>query len=91
MPIACQLRMLLARLNVERARQDQPALSLRRLAKESGVSLSVVVALHAGRNQRIDFATIDRLLTYFSHSLNVGIDDLLVWEPPSGEPNRAAA
>jgi len=91
MPIACQLRMLLARLNVERARQNQPALSLRRLAKESGVSLSVIVALHAGRNQRIDFATLDRLLTYFSRSLDVGIDDLLLWKPPSDTPRQAAA
>jgi len=91
MPVACQLRLLLARVNVERARRNQAPLSLRRLAKESGVSLSVVVALHAGRNQRIDFATLDRLLTYFSHSLDVGIDDLLVWEPPCDDPDRAAA
>lgn len=91
MPVACQLRILLARLNVERARQNQPAVSLRRLAKESGVSLSVVVALHAGRNQRIDFATLDRLLTYFSRSLDVGIKDLLAWQPPEDTSNQAAA
>ena len=91
MPVACQLRLLLARVNLERARLGQPSLSLRRLARESGVSLSVIVALHAGRNQRIDFATLDRLLTYFSRSLDVGIDDLLIWKPLSDTSNPAAA
>ena len=81
MPVSCHLRILLARLNVERAQQAQPALSLRRLAEESGVSLSVLVALHTGRSRRIDFATVDRLLAYFSRSLHVSVNDLLVWEP----------
>ena len=81
MPVTCQLRALLARLNVERARQRQPAVSIRRLALESGVSLSVVAALHTGRSQRIDYGTLDRLLAYFSRFFAVTMDDLLVWEP----------
>ena len=81
MPVSCRLRTLLARLNLERAKQGQPAVSLRRLAQESGVSQSVLVALHTERNQRIDYATIDRLLCYFSRFLPVHIDDLLTWEP----------
>jgi transcriptional regulator with XRE-family HTH domain len=81
MPVTCQLRVLLARLNVDRAKQRQPAVSMRRLAVESGVSLSVVAALHTGRSQRIDYATLDRLLAYFSHFFAVTMDDLLVWEP----------
>jgi DNA-binding Xre family transcriptional regulator len=83
-PVSCHLRILLARLNVERAKRGEPAVSLRRLAGESGVSLSVVVALHTGRSQRVDFATLDRLLTYFSRALTVSVNDLLVWEPASG-------
>ncbi len=83
MPVSCHLRILLARLNVQRAKQGRAAISLRRLAEESSVSLSVLVALHTGRNQRIDYATIDRLLTYFSRSLHVSVNDLLVWEPTS--------
>jgi len=81
MPVSCHLRILLARLNLERAQQGQPAVSLRRLAQESGVSQSVLVSLHTQRNQRIDYATIDRLLSYFSRFLPVGMDDLLTWEP----------
>ncbi len=90
MPVSCQLRILLARLNLERAHLGQPAISLRRLAQESGVSLSTVVALNAGQSQRVDFATIDRLLAYFSRSLDVAIEDLLVWQPPT-EPSSVAA
>jgi len=80
MPVSCQLRVLLARLNVERARRREPAVSVRRLAEESGVSLSVVAALHTGRSRRIDFATLDRLLAYFNRSLTVTMDDLITWE-----------
>lgn len=81
MTVSCRLRVLLAQLNLERARQGQAALSLRRLALESGISQSVLVSLHTGRSQRIDYATIDRLLAYFSRFLPVTIDDLLTWEP----------
>ena len=90
MPVSCHLRTLLARLNLERAKQGQPAVSLRRLAQESGVSQSVLVALHTERNQRIDYATIDRLLCYFNRFLPVHIDDLLTWEPAQ-KPNAPAA
>jgi hypothetical protein len=81
MPVASHLRILLARLNVERAKQGLPAISLRRLAEESGASLSVLVALNTGQSRRIDYATVDRLLTYFSHAFPVSVNDLLVWEP----------
>ena len=90
MPVSCHLRVLLARLNEERTRRKQPTISLRRLAQESGVSQSVLVALHTGRSQRIDYATIDRLLAYFNRFLPVSIDDLLSWEPEQeGEPSAA--
>ncbi len=80
MTISCQLRLLIARVNVERARQGKPPLSLRRLAEESGVSLSVLAALNTGRSQRIDYATIDQLLSYFNRYFTVTTSDLLVWE-----------
>lgn len=83
MTISCKLRLMLARANVERARLGEPALSLRRLADESGVSLSVLAALHTGKSQRIDYTTIDHLLTYFSRYFRVTTDDLLNWEFPS--------
>lgn len=81
MTISCRLRVLLARLNVERAQNGQSAISLRRMAQESGVSQSVLVSLNTGRSQRIDYATIDRILTYFNRFMLVSMDDLLTWEP----------
>jgi DNA-binding Xre family transcriptional regulator len=84
--VSCHLRLLLARVNVERAKKGAPALSLRRLAAESGVSLSVLAALNTGRNQRIDYVTLDRLLNYFNCYFSVTINDLLAWErTPEGE------
>ena len=85
MTIACRLRVLLAKANVERAKQGKPILSLRSLARESGVSLSVLASLHTGRSQRVDYTTIDRLLTYFSYYFNVSVDDLFDWEKPGKE------
>jgi len=80
--ISCKFRLLLARVNVERARQGMPALSLRRLAEDSGVSLSVLAALNTDKSQRIDYATIDQLLTYFNSYFAVSTNDLLSWEHP---------
>jgi DNA-binding Xre family transcriptional regulator len=80
MTISCQLRVLLAQANLQRAKSGQPLLSLRQLAGESKVSLSVLTALNTGRNQRIDYATLDRLLTYFSRYFPITTSDLLSWE-----------
>jgi hypothetical protein len=78
--ISCKLRLLVGKANVERAKQGKPALSLRRLAEESGVSLSVLASLHAEKSQRIDYTTIDHLLTYFNQYFHVTAADLLAWE-----------
>ena len=78
--ISCKLRLLVAQVNVERAKRGQPALSLRRLAMESGVSLSVLAALNTGKSQRIDYTTIDQLLTYFNAYFEVTTSDQLAWE-----------
>lgn len=80
MTVSCKLRGLLARVNVVRADQGRPPLSLRRLAEESGVSLSVLAALNTGRSQRIDYHTVDSLLRYFNSYFSVTTNDLLTWE-----------
>ncbi len=90
MTISCKFRLLLAKVNVERAKQGKPSLSLRRLAGESGVSLSVLTALNTERSQRIDYTTIDHLLHYFNKYFNVSTSDLLVWEQDYEEDNRLA-
>ena len=80
MTISCHLRVLLAKANVERVKRGEATLSLRQLADESHVSLSVLSALHTGKSQRVDYGTIDRLLNYFNRYFKVTINDLLVWE-----------
>ena len=82
MPVTSNLRLLLAQANVERAKQGEAALSLRQLAIESNVSISVVTNLAAGRLHRIDYGTIDKLLTYLNRYIEAGTGDLLVWTPP---------
>ncbi len=91
MTISCRLRLLLARVNVERAKQGESPLSLRRLAGESGVSLSVLTALNTGRSQRIDYTTIDHLLRYFNSYFLVTTSDLLAWEQDQEEDSRLAS
>jgi transcriptional regulator with XRE-family HTH domain len=86
MSVSCRLRVVLAQLNVERAKSGQPALSLRRLSQESGVSISVLVALHTGRSSRVDYSTIDRLLSYFNRFFPVRMDDLFSWEADQESP-----
>jgi DNA-binding Xre family transcriptional regulator len=81
MTVSCRLRILLAKLNMERAQNGQSSISLRRIAQESGIAQSVLVSLHTGRSQRIDYATVDRLLSYFNRFMTVNMEDLLTWEP----------
>ena len=88
MTISCRLRLLLARANVERAQQGKPVLSLRRLAGESGVSLSALTALNTGRSQRIDYTTLDNLLRYFNTYFTVTTSDLLAWEQDLEEDSK---
>ncbi len=81
MPLRSNLRLLLAQTNVKRAERNEVALSLRQLANETNISLSVLLALMHNRSKRIDYDTVDRLLSYFQQYMPVGIGDLLVWEP----------
>ncbi|HLJ32386.1 MAG TPA: XRE family transcriptional regulator [Ktedonobacteraceae bacterium] len=90
MTINCMLRLLLAKVNVERARQGKSALSLRQLANESGVSLSVLSALNTGRSKRIDYHTIDQLLAYFNRYFTVTTSDLLEWQYRQDEDERSS-
>lgn len=75
MSITCTLREVLAHENVRRAQHNQPTLTQRQLARDTGVSLSVINNLVLGHTQRIDFRTLDRLCRY----LHVQPGDLLRW------------
>lgn len=91
MPVRCNLRLLLAQANVERVKRGEVPLSLRQLALESGVSLSVLAALNTDKSERIDYRTIDRLLHFFNKYLSVSTGDLLVWTNDPAQPGENAA
>jgi DNA-binding Xre family transcriptional regulator len=83
MPVHSNLQVLLAKVNVERAQRGEPTMSLRQLALEIGVAHSVLTNLAADRSGRIDYNTIDKLLTFSSRYLTVNTSDLLAWTPSS--------
>ncbi len=85
MPIRPNLQLLLAQTNVERAKQGHPPLSLRQLALECDLAPSVLTTLAGGKTRRIDYDTIDKLLTFFNKYLPVTTGDLLVWQPSTVE------
>ncbi len=85
MPVRSNLQILLARVNLERAQRGEPTLSLRQLSMETGVAHSVLTTLASNRNQRIDYGTIDKLLTFFNRYIIVNAGDLLVWTPTQNE------
>lgn len=77
MSIHSNLKVLIARENLRRAEAMQPALTMRGLARETGLALSVLWNLASHRSERVDFKTLDKLCSYFK----VGVGELLVWEP----------
>ncbi len=81
MPVRPNLPVLLARINLERAQKGEAQLSLRQLALECDLAPSVLTTLASGKTQRIDYATINKLLSFFNRYIEVDTGDLLVWTP----------
>lgn len=83
MTVRCTLRLLIARENVRRAEQGLPPLSQAEVAANAKLPPSVVNGLVTGRQQRVDFKTIDRLCSFFK----VQPGELFVWDPESTDTN----
>ena len=81
MTVRSNLQLLLAQVNVERAKRHEHPLSLRQLAMETGIAHSVLTTLAAGRSVRIDYATIDRVLTYINRYIPADTNHLIPWTP----------
>ncbi len=79
MPVRSNLQVLLAKVNLERTQKGLAPLSLRQLAIESGVAHSVVTNLAADRSGRIDYDTIDKLLSYINKYVPANTGELLTW------------
>ncbi|MAG36007.1 MAG: hypothetical protein CL878_07175 [Dehalococcoidia bacterium] len=54
--------------------------SVREVSQAVGISYATMLALYHNRTTRIDFATIDKLCTYFG----VDTQHLLEWQPEEG-------
>ncbi len=79
MPVRSNLAVLLAQVNVERTKRGLKTISVRQHAAESNISHTVLGALVADRSQRIDYATIDKLLTYLNNYFPTTFNDLFLW------------
>jgi DNA-binding Xre family transcriptional regulator len=78
MPIRSRVNVLLAEHNVKRAKQGEPALSVRGLARAAGVSHSAIVRLVDDKTEMIQFRTLDRLMRFFD---TTDIRDILEYTP----------
>lgn len=65
MAVRSRLKVLIAERNLDRVRANQPPLTLRRLAEETGLALSTVNGLTTTRANRVDFNTLNALCRYF--------------------------
>ena len=82
--IKSNLKVLIAKENVKRAEAKQPALTIRGLARETGLTLSVVSNFAINRSTRVDYNTLDHLCEFFK----VGVGEVLIHEPSKeGESN----
>jgi transcriptional regulator with XRE-family HTH domain len=87
MPVRSNLQILLAKVNLERSQRGESMLSLRQLAIEADISPSVVSNLVAGRTGRIDFETIDKLLSFINRYVPANTGDLITWTPAGRQQN----
>jgi DNA-binding Xre family transcriptional regulator len=58
-PIRCNVKVLLAQRNLERARTGERAVSVRQLAEATGIAESALLKLVNNKTTRIDYTTID--------------------------------
>lgn len=65
MAVRSRLKVLIAERNLERTRANQPLLTLRRLAEETGLALSTVNGLTTTRTTQVNFKTLNALCRYF--------------------------
>ncbi|WP_054535519.1 helix-turn-helix domain-containing protein [Herpetosiphon geysericola] len=65
MAVRSRLKVLIAQYNVKRLKANQPTLTLRRLAEETGLALSTINGLTTPRASRVDFKTLNALCEYF--------------------------
>ncbi|PDW00976.1 hypothetical protein A9Q02_21340 [Candidatus Chloroploca asiatica] len=64
--ITSDLRYFLTQYNAKRIRQGDKPLTLRQVARETGIALSTLTGLTTNRAQGIQFETLSTLCSYFN-------------------------
>lgn len=77
MAVRIRLRVLLMKENLERMREDRAALTIREVAKQTGLAVSTITGLTSGRSQRVDLITLNALCRF----LKCTPGDLLEYTP----------
>lgn len=80
MPIRPNLPILIAQATTERRRRGLPKMTLRILAEESNVALSVIAALNTNASKRLDYDTLEKLLVAFNRYFPTTLGDVLIWD-----------
>ncbi len=65
MPVQSNLKVRLAEENLKRARAGRSPVSVRELARATGITHSALVKLINGQSTMVSFETIDKLLEFF--------------------------
>ena len=78
MPIKARIKVLLAEVNLERARSGERPVSVRRLSEETGITHSALVQLANGKSKMVAFETLDKLMRFFKTER---LDSLLEYIP----------
>lgn len=88
MPVKSRVRVLLAERNLERAKQGLPAISVRQIARETGLTHSALVALVNNQSVMVAYDTLDRLMRFFDlDSLDALLEYIPAQPPGGGEPD----
>ncbi len=86
MPIKSNLKILLAEENLKRVRRGLPPVSVRELARATGITHSALVKLISGRSAMVSFETIDKLMEFFGTN---DMNQILIRVPNHEEEDSA--
>ncbi len=76
MPLKSRVKILLAERNLELTKQGEDPISVRRIARETGITHSALVQFVNNQSKRVDFETIEKLMRFFG---TTDIRDILAY------------
>lgn len=83
--VRSHLKVLISRRSTERLERGEKAITVRGLAEETGLPISVINSLRQNASKRVDLQTLNSLCK----ALECQVGDILVYSPD--EPDKDAA